>query len=185
MPESAGTDLTQPAGGESRGESAERTLAEVREQYPDTRDRETLKTWHYFAIARKYTTGMTWAEVAEEFDKSAGYLSRLASSPAGRAFREKIQSMGEVEIAEIALESAAIEVAQDYMLAREWAKKTKDYKTLRKITNDIADRIGLGKKSQQESGGQSIVINLDASSLDSPAVETRYEELEADIIDED
>lgn len=180
MPESPGTDLAHKTlDGDGR------TVQDLRDQYPDTRERETLKVWHYHAIAKKYIYGLTWEEVGKIFNKSKGYLSSLACSPAGRRFREKIQNMEPEQIAEITLKAASVNATQDYMMALEWAKEARDYQAVHRMTKDLLDFADVGSKKDQGSGGRTIHIHLDAKDLESPEIETDFQVLDAEVLDED
>lgn len=159
-------------------------IEKLRKKYPEARERQELKVWHYHMIAKKYVYGKTWKEVGEEFGKSAQYLSRIANSPAGKEFRAKIENMEPEQVAEATIKAASVDATHDFMIALEWAKEARDYKAVRKMTKDLLEFADVGDKGGGDGGGQTIVLNLDASSLESPEVETDYQELEAEVIDE-
>lgn len=106
----------------------------------ETRD---LPKWAKLALARVVMYDEKYREAAEHFKRTESSLQKLASSPAGKKWRAKLEELAEdpVFIAEALIRSNAVGVTFDAFWAMETAKGARDYKEVGLIARDLMDRI--------------------------------------------
>lgn len=174
-------------------ETEDKRLVEWREKRNEVaaqyEERERLTPSLALGIIIHDLYGLTWKEVAERIRDGRGYdnFRRSARSPAGKRLREQIQELADhpKELAKLYMQAQSMDVTVDFLAALQWAKDARDYRAVHSMTKDLLQFAGLRTDEKKESvSQQAIHIHLDAGSLDTPAVQTSYEVVEADVVDD-
>lgn len=147
---------------------------------------EELAPWHCVALARHVVYGQPLTHVVKEMPgrHSAASLRAVAKSPAGQAFIAKASAslQDPVKLVKDLMASDVFSKHMDWLQAWEWAVESKDYEAIHKMAKDIGLQPVLEQKQQQ--GPTKISLHLNMSDLAQPAATTRFQVMEAEIVEE-
>lgn len=156
-------------------------------QYPSTskelRELEDLKPWHCLALARHTLYGQTYKDIGKDLKHSPQTISDVAKSPAGQAFIAKCEDelKDPVRLTKKLMETDVFSKHMDWLQAWEWAMHAKDYKAIHSMAKDIGLQPAM---EQKNTGPTKISLNLNMGDLGTPDVNSRFQVLEAEIVEE-
>lgn len=145
---------------------------------------EHLKPWHCVALARHVVYGQPCSDVAKEMKHSPASVNAVKNSPAGQAFIEKMtqELRDPVKLVKDLMASDVFSKHMDWLQAWEWAVQAKDYEAIHRMAKDIGLQPALEQKQQQ--GPTKISLHLNMNDLAAPQATTKYQLMEAEIVEE-
>jgi hypothetical protein len=156
---------------------------------PKANTLEQLQPWHMLGITHHLLYGTPYKTWCDEFrnGKGATTLSQAANSPAGKryvvAFLEKASD--QMAMMQMLLDASMPEAFADEAFARYLARQAKDYIALHNMNKAIGLKKLVDSTSKQADTPPQIVINITGDGLDEKEVQTSFEVLKAEVIDDD
>ena len=151
---------------------------------PPPQEPQELKPWHRLAIVKHEIYGDSWEVIAEERGKSGDTLRKIAQTPAGLKCVEEIKEITSVKgLTKMLLENAQLGMYEDWLVALDWAKQARDYKTVHSMLKDVGLQPTL-EETKKDERPQTIILNLSAADMQPVQASSSYALIEAEVVDE-
>ena len=141
---------------------------------PPPQEPQELKAWHRLAIVKHEIYGDSWEAIAEEHGKGGDTLRKIAQTPAGIKCVEEIREITSIKgLTKMLLENAQLNMYEDWLVALDWAKQARDYKTLHSMLKDVGLQPTL-EETKRDERPQTIMITLGSADLQPVATLSSY-----------
>jgi len=163
-----------------------KSLTRVKDKEPPQTPQE-LRPWHRLAIVKHEIYGDSWDAIAEEHGKSGHTIREIASTPAGQRAIQEIRELTTIKgLTQMLLENAQLGMFEDWLVALDWAKQARDYKTVHSMLKDVGLQPTL-ESTKRDDRPQTIMINLSSGDLDAIQVKQSYTmiDVEAEVVEDD
>lgn len=158
----------------------EKTKAEL-EQFEEI---SQLASWHCALLAQHVVTGMPLGPMAEAIKHKAETINSVARSPAAKKYMEKIHANlhDPAQTVKDLLSAGMVNKYIGWEQAFQWAVEAKDYIAVHKMTKEVGLHELLGDQNKQ-SGPTKIVLNMNMGDLGATQIPTRFQMMEAEIVE--